>query len=162
MYNNNNTQYNSRNDTHNSYATGERQTYENAARREYGNNTNEQRPSVQPEEKVHKTIHHKYEELDLKLENPDLTDAQKQKFKELGGKLRDVFALSNMELEGTEILESEIHVKQDARPARQKAYNYSEKARAEKKKQVRKTISYKIHTKVYEYMVFKHTFNQEA
>jgi len=55
--------------------------------------------------------------------------------------LGDVFALSNMELEGADILEYEIHVKQDARPARQKAYNYSEMARAEIEKQVQELLA---------------------
>jgi len=36
-----------------------------------------------------------------------------------------------MELEGTDIMEYDIHAKQDTRPASQKLYNYSEKARAE-------------------------------
>jgi len=71
----------------------------------------------------------------LKLKNPELTEQDKQRFKKLISKFWDVFALSNMELEGTDILEYDIHVKQDARPARQKPYNYSEKARAEKQVQ---------------------------
>jgi len=83
---------------------------------------------VTPEEKRHKTIHHTYEELDLKIDNPELTDEDRQKFKNLGNEYGDVFALSNMELEGTDIIEYDIHVKQDARPSRQKPYNYSEKA----------------------------------
>jgi len=70
-------------------------------------------PTKEPKEKVHKTIHHKYEALDLKLENTDSTDAQRQKFKELVGEFSDVFALSNMELEGTDILEYEIHERQE-------------------------------------------------
>jgi len=57
------------------------------------------------------------------------------------GEFGDVFALSNMELEGTDILEYEIHVKQDSRPARQKPYNYSEKARAEIEKKVQELLS---------------------
>jgi len=84
------------------------------------NKTQGQVPQIQPEKKVHKTIHHKYEALNLKLENPDLTVQEKQRFKELVGKFGDVFALSNMELEGTDILEYESHVKQDSKPARQK------------------------------------------
>jgi len=40
-------------------------------------------------------------------------EQQQQQFKELVGKFGDVFALSNMELEGTVIFEYEIHVKQD-------------------------------------------------
>jgi len=48
-----------------------------------------------------------------------------------------------MELEGTDILEYDIHVKQHARPARQKPYNYSEKARAEIEKQVQELLAIK-------------------
>jgi len=48
-----------------------------------------------------------------------------------------------MELKGTDILEYEIHVKQDARPSRQKPYNYSKKARAEIEKQVQELLSIK-------------------
>jgi len=48
-----------------------------------------------------------------------------------------------MELEGTDILEYDIHVKQDARPARQKPYNYSEKAPAEIEKQVQELLAIK-------------------
>jgi len=59
------------------------------------------------------------------------------------GKLGDVFALSNIELEGTDILEYDIHVKQDARPARQKLYNYSEKARIEIETQVQELLAIK-------------------
>jgi len=50
----------------------------------------------------------------LKLENPDLTNQKRQKFKKLIGEFGDVFALSKMELEGTHILEYDIHVKQNA------------------------------------------------
>jgi len=59
------------------------------------------------------------------------------------GEFDDVFAFSNMELEGTDILEYEIHVKQDARPAGQKPYNYSKKARAEIEKQVQELLTIK-------------------
>jgi len=45
----------------------------NDARGEYVNKTSGQSPQEQPEKKVHKTIHHKYEALNLKLENPYLT-----------------------------------------------------------------------------------------
>jgi len=107
------------------------------------NKKQEQVPPIQPEEMVHKTIHHKYEALNLKLENPDLTVQEKQRFKELVGEFGDVFTLSNMELEGTDILEYEIHVKQDLRPSRQKPYNYSEKVRAEIKKQVQELLAIK-------------------
>jgi len=48
-----------------------------------------------------------------------------------------------MELKGTDILEYEIHVKQDAKPYRQKPYNYSEKARAEIEKQVQELLAIK-------------------
>jgi len=48
-----------------------------------------------------------------------------------------------MELEGTDILEYDIHVKQDARPALQKPYNYSEKSRAEIEKQVQELLTIK-------------------
>jgi len=46
-----------------------------------------------------------------------------------------------MKLEGTDILEYEIHVEQDARPSRQKPYYYSEKARAEIEKQVQELLT---------------------
>jgi len=92
--------------------------------------TKEQTPRILPEEEVHKTIHHEYDELKLKLKNPEVTEQVKQRFKELISEFGDVFALSNMELEGIDILKYDIHVKQDARPARLKPYNYSEKARA--------------------------------
>jgi len=59
------------------------------------------------------------------------------------GEFVDVFALSNMELEGTDILEYEIHVKQDTRPSHQKPYNYSEKARAEIERQVQELLDIK-------------------
>jgi len=59
------------------------------------------------------------------------------------GEFSDVFALSNMELERTDILEYDIHVKQDARPSRQKPYNYSEKARSEIEKQVQELLAIK-------------------
>jgi len=49
-----------------------------------------------------------------------------------------------MELEGTDILEYDIHVKQDTRPMRQKPYNYSEKARANIKKQVQELLEIKL------------------
>jgi len=48
----------------------------------------------------------------------------------LVGKFGDVFALSNMELEGTNILKYEIQVKQDSRPSKQKPYNYSEEGQS--------------------------------
>jgi len=48
-----------------------------------------------------------------------------------------------MELEGTDILEYDIHIKQNTRPKRQKPYNYSEKARAEIKKQVQELLAIK-------------------
>jgi len=77
------------------------------------------------------------------LENPYLTEAEKQRFKDLIGEFSDVCALSNMELEGIDILKYDIHVKQDERPARQKPYNYSEKARAEIEKQVQEQLAIK-------------------
>jgi len=79
----------------------------------------------------------------LKLKNPDLTEEEKQRFKELIGEFGDVFAPSNMELEGTDILKYHIHVKQDSKPATQKPYNYSEKARAEIEKQVQELLAIK-------------------
>jgi len=48
-----------------------------------------------------------------------------------------------MELEKTDILEYDIHVKQDARPARHKPYNYLEKARAEMEKQAQELFAIK-------------------
>jgi len=99
---------------------------------------------VLPEEKVYKTIHPEYDALKLKLENSDLTEQEKQRFKELISEFGDVFALSNIELEGTDILEYDIHVKQDTRPARQKPYNYSEKARAEIERQVQELLAIKL------------------
>jgi len=98
---------------------------------------------VTREEKIHKTIHHTYEELELKIDNPELTNKDRQKFKDLVNEYVNVFALSNMELEGTDIIEYDIHVKQDARPSRQKPYNYSEKARAEIKKKVQELLAIK-------------------
>jgi len=41
---------------------------------------------------------------------------------------------------GTDILEYDIHVKQDARPTQQKSYNYSEKARVNIEKQVQELL----------------------
>jgi len=128
-------------DARHSYANQARQPYTNGAGQEYINKTYEQTPLILPEKKVHKTIHHEYDELKLKLEIPELTEQDKQQFKELISKFEDVFAPSNMELEGTDILENDIHVKQDARPARQKPYNYSEKARAEIEKQVQELLA---------------------
>jgi len=98
---------------------------------------------VTREEKIHKTIHHTYDELELKIGNPELTNIDRQKFKDLVNEYGDVFALSNMELEGTDIIEYDIHVKQDARRSRQKPYNYSEKARAEIEKQVQELLAIK-------------------
>jgi len=48
-----------------------------------------------------------------------------------------------MELEGTDILEYEIHVRQDARPSRHKPYNYSKKVRVEIEKQVQELFAIK-------------------
>jgi len=129
--------------THVSYGNDARHPYGNDTRHDNRNRTHQSAPPTVQEEKVHKRIHHKYEELNLKLENPDLTDQERQKFKELIGKFGDVFVLSNMELEGTDILEYDIHVKQDARTMQQKPYNYSEKARAEIEKQVQELLAIK-------------------
>jgi len=54
----------------------ERHSYGIDARNDNMNRTQENTPSTQQEEEVHKTLHYKYEELNLKLENPDLTDAR--------------------------------------------------------------------------------------
>jgi len=129
------------NDARQSYGNNAHHSYANEARQEHINKTNEQTPLILPEEKVHKSIHHKYDELKLKLENPELTEHDKQRFKELISEFGDVFALSNMELKGTDTLEYDFHVRQDARSARQKPYNYSEKARAEIEKQVQELLA---------------------
>jgi len=60
------------------YGNDARHSYGNGASHEYTNQANEQTPPKLPEEPVHKTIHHKYEALKLKLENPDLTEQDKQ------------------------------------------------------------------------------------
>jgi len=57
------------------------------------------------------------------------------------GEFSDVFTLSNIELE--DILEYEIHVKQDTRPSRQKPYNYSEKAQAEIERLIQELLAIK-------------------
>jgi len=125
------------------YGSDARHSYRNGARQEYANITTEPTLPIIPEEKVHKTNHHKYEALKLKLENPDLTEQEKQRFQELISEFGDVFALSNIALEGTDILEYDIHVKQHATQARQKSYNYSKKARAEIGKQVQELLAIK-------------------
>jgi len=126
------------------YGNDARHSHESGARQQYTSRTNEHFNTRRlPEEKVHKTIFHQYEALKLKLENPDLTEDKKQRFNDLIGKFGDVFVLSNMELEGTDILEYDIYVKQDAKPARQKPYNYSEKARTKIDKQVQELLAIK-------------------
>jgi len=70
-------------DAWHSYANDACQSYANGAGQEFFSKTYEQSPLILPEEKEHKTIHHEYDELKLKLENPELTEQDKQRFKEL-------------------------------------------------------------------------------
>jgi len=66
-----------------SYTNDARQSYANGAGQEYIKKTYEQSPLILPEEEVHKTIHHEYDELKLKLKNPELTEPDKQRLKQL-------------------------------------------------------------------------------
>jgi len=85
---NTNKQQDARNQTNNTYAntrrhsqahaanyaqSDARHSHGNDARRDDRNRTHENVPQTQQEEKVLKTIHHKYEKLNLKLENPELS-----------------------------------------------------------------------------------------
>jgi len=76
-------------------------------------------------------IKHTYEELKIKIDNPDITPHELEKFRALITEFGHVFALSNAEIEGTDLLEYEIQVQHDSRPIRQRPYNYSEEARLE-------------------------------
>src|SRR6266568_2508976 len=84
-----------------------------------------------------------FEDLKIKLENPDLSDEQIEQFKQLINQFGDVFALENSELEGTDVLEYEIQVKADTRPVRQTPYHYSEKAREEIRRQLKELLDIK-------------------
>jgi len=75
--------HSNKNDARHSYRNNARHSYAKGARQEDIDITKEQTPRILPEEEVHKTIHHEYDELKLKLENPELTEQDKQRFKEL-------------------------------------------------------------------------------
>jgi len=68
------------NDTRHSYGNDARCSYANGAGQEYINKTYKQTPLILPKEKVHKTIHHEYDEIKLKLKNTKLTEQDKQRF----------------------------------------------------------------------------------
>jgi hypothetical protein len=86
---------------------------------------------------------HTFKDLGITLTNEKLTPQQKLDFENLVNDYGDVFALSNSELEGTDVLQYEIHVSPDARPIRQKPYNQSEKARNEIRKQIQELLDIK-------------------
>jgi len=61
-------------------------------------------------------IKHTFEELKIKIENPDITPDELEKFRALITEFGDVLAMSNAEIEGTYLLEYEIQVQHDSRP----------------------------------------------
>jgi len=60
------------------------------------------------------TIKHTFEELNIEIKNEEITEDQKLKFKQLINSFGDVFALTNGEIEGTDLMEYEIQMKPGA------------------------------------------------
>jgi len=86
---------------------------------------------------------HTFEELKIKLTNPDITQEQELKFRNLIDAFGDVFAVSNAELPGMDRLKFKINVTQDSRPIRQGPYSYSQEAPAEIERQIQEILAIK-------------------
>jgi len=71
-------------------------------------------------------LKHTYEELQIKIENLDITPDKLEQFRSLITAFGDVFALYNSELEGTDLLEYEIHL---TTIARRRAWKLNVKSR---------------------------------
>src|SRR5258708_8038567 len=86
---------------------------------------------------------HTFEELDIEIKNDEITESQKQRFRELINDYGDIFALDNSEIEGTDVMEYEIHMKPGATPKKLAQYHYSEQSRNEIRKQIKELLDIK-------------------
>jgi len=81
-------------------------------------------------------VKHTFKNLKIKLTNPATNPEQEAKFRNLIDEFGDVFALSNMELPGMDLLKFKLSVHLNACLIRQRPYSYSKEARAEIERQI--------------------------
>jgi hypothetical protein len=79
-------------------------------------------------------------EMNLKFDNPDLTQADKKLLIELIDKFGDVFCTSDEEIDGCPIYQFEIKLKPGATPFQQRSFNQTPEVKAEITRQVREYL----------------------